>query len=686
MAFFSHLLAFLLGGVIIAPMVFLTLMVLLFLWLNGIPTMPKPSPKCEFEEIEKPLLVDKDVLQDSRVGWLRITSTYNLTPRNAPIDLSTLLASGVNSLLEGKFGTVKAIYYVILSRDTMWLYTDESLLKCLGIIDLTKYEVSIFPASLPDNEVFHKDLPIQLKKRRLTNENENILPRSEYYIFSKTPVEKEDWYLGLLKASRIKKNPSEPGIERNTTDFDHAAIYQLIRTVHSDEHHLQTQWLNAFLGRIFLSIYKTQSIKDYFIRKIVLKSSKVKKPSFLGDIAVRDLHVGDSMPTITNPKLLDLQPNGEMTAEFCINYVGGFSVEVETEAIISVTARLKPLKVNLVLAVTLKNLSGRMHLKVKPPPTNRFWLGFCEDPVMSLNIEPIVSDKQLKFGMVIQAIERRIHDMIHEALVLPNMDDYPFFPSHGTGGIFDDAAEPKESEQELKNPIAETVITPAPKEDKPTNHSVENISLGREELTTPTEMFEEKDDAKSIASLNENETLETASNITPSEQNNGDLLLSPPPQAHLHPDKEKERDHLLPRTTSISKLADKGLKNVTNVTRNYASSQNTELKDKREWLGKKKSGHTSPVLNPVDKLENPIDKPPKKKLLPNLFPSSQTYTNSDPTSPKSNELQADNPLASKDINHQDSDDENKRSLNHSLDSTPSLISVKASQDSDTRSL
>ncbi|ORY04341.1 hypothetical protein K493DRAFT_205907, partial [Basidiobolus meristosporus CBS 931.73] len=295
-----------------------------------------------------------------------------------------------------------------------------------------KYDVSIYPTSLPDNEVFHKDLPIQLKLR-----TEEVNAHSEYFVFAKTPVEKEDWFLGFLRASRIGQNSQESKVERNATDFDHAAIYHLIRTVHSDEHHLQTQWLNAFLGRLFLSIYKTQSIKDYFIRKIVLKSSKVKKPSFLGDIAVRDLHVGDSMPTITNPKLLDLQPNGEMTAEFCIDYTGGFSVEVETEAIISVTARLKPLKVNLVLAVTLKKLSGKMHLKVKPPPTNRFWLGFCEDPVMSLNIEPIVSDKQLKFGMIIQAIERRIHDMIHEALVLPNMDDYPFFPSHGTGGIFD---------------------------------------------------------------------------------------------------------------------------------------------------------------------------------------------------------------------------------------------------------
>ncbi|KAK9761042.1 hypothetical protein K7432_014367 [Basidiobolus ranarum] len=635
MAFLSHLLVFLLGGVFLAPILLVSVLLLLFIWLNGLPHFPKQPSKSEFEETEKCLLVDKDVLQDSRVGWLRITTTFNLTPRNAPIDFSTILALGMNNLLEGKRGTIRDLYYVILSRETMWLYPDEKLQKCLGIIDFAKYTVSIYPNFLPDNEIFHKDLPIRVRKRGLTTEEGNLPPRSEYFIFAKTPVEKEDWFLAFLRASRTRKSRNGTEMEKNATDFDHAAIYQLIRTVHSDEHHLQTQWLNAFLGRVFLSIYKTQAIKDYFIRKIVLKSSKVKKPSFLGDITVRDLHVGDSMPTVTNPKLIDLQPNGEMTAEFCIDYSGGFSVEVETEATISVTARLKPLKVNLVLAVTLKKLSGRMHLKVKPPPTNRFWLGFCEDPDMSLNIEPIVSDKQLKFGMVIQAIERRIHDMVHEALVLPNMDDYPFFPSHGTGGIFDDAPEPepKVSHQESGNPLAEPMMDTTFENDRESVQSVDDLCLNREEFGISTEALDDKDDMKSMASSNESMDL-SPNYIMNSYNDSSDSLLAPP-KVHLHQDKDKERDQLLPRTSSLSNLREKGAKHVS--SRDYASSQKTEVKQKREKLRKKKSDPTSPKHNPIDRLEVPSDKTRKKRLLPNLFGTSNPNEPAEVnTSPKIN--------------------------------------------------
>ncbi|KAI0240100.1 hypothetical protein L0F63_000973, partial [Massospora cicadina] len=90
-------------------------------------------------------------------------------------------------------------------------------------------------------------------------------------------------------------------------------------------------------------------------------------------------------------------------------------------------------------------------LRIKPPPTNRFWIGFYEMPKMSLSIEPMVSDTQIKSTMIIQAIERRIFEMVKEAVVLPNMDDFCFFPSFGTGGIFnfaDDHLDSSESENE----------------------------------------------------------------------------------------------------------------------------------------------------------------------------------------------------------------------------------------------
>ncbi|KAF9978369.1 hypothetical protein BGZ73_002752 [Actinomortierella ambigua] len=242
-------------------------------------------------------------------------------------------------------------------------------------------------------------------------------------------------YLALLGASKLQK----PGTRQKVRDkahFDPEALNNLVQTLHSSKHHEQTRWFNAFLGRVFLSIYKTQKVKDYFIQKITRKSMKLKRPSFLGQIKVRSFDVGNSIPFITRTRLHDLDPSGELTAEFHLDYKGGVRVEIEVDVGIGLTS-IKPVKVTVVLAVLMKAISGMMTLRIKAPPTNRFWLGFQEPPKMDIVIEPIVADKAIKLQMVLNAIETKIREAIIENIVLPNMDDNPFFDSHGRGGVFE---------------------------------------------------------------------------------------------------------------------------------------------------------------------------------------------------------------------------------------------------------
>ena len=183
-------------------------------------------------------------------------------------------------------------------------------------------------------------------------------------------------------------------------------------------------------------MYKTQKIRDIFIQKITRKTLKLKRPSFLGEIKVRSFDVGHSIPYITRTRLHELALNGELTAEFHLAYRGGVRVEIEVDVGIGL-ASLKPVKVTIVLAVLVKAISGMMTLKIKAPPTNRFWIGFQEAPTMDIVIEPIVADKAIKLNMVLSAIEAKIREAMVEAIVLPNMDDYPFFDSKGAGGIFE---------------------------------------------------------------------------------------------------------------------------------------------------------------------------------------------------------------------------------------------------------
>ncbi|KAG0309304.1 hypothetical protein BGZ98_003672 [Dissophora globulifera] len=368
----------------------------------------------------------------NREGNVRMTRVPRLGP--AAESISDYMT---NILFQPKNARPKDSYYAVLRYDTLFLYESDQQRDCKAVVPMTLYEVKIFPKNLPDNEVFNKEHPIQIKRKPEESISSNVLDngQDEYYIFIHSPVIKEDWYLALLYASKLRK----PGTKQKIQDkaqFDLEAIQNHIRILHSDKHHEHTRWFNSFLGRIFLGVYKTKKIQEIFIQKITRKTLKLKRPSFLGEIKVRSFDVGHSIPYITRTRLHELALNGELTAEFHLAYRGGIRVEIEVDVGLGLNS-LKNMKVTVVLAVLVKAISGMMTLKIKAPPTNRFWIGFQEPPEMDIVVEPIVADKAIKLNMVLTAIESKIREAMQEAIVLPNMDDYPFFDSHGTGGIFE---------------------------------------------------------------------------------------------------------------------------------------------------------------------------------------------------------------------------------------------------------
>ncbi|KAK3820500.1 MAG: hypothetical protein J3R72DRAFT_406842 [Linnemannia gamsii] len=414
-----YLFFYFLGGLTFIP--FTLLLVIAVLWIR----LPAVDPTLPHVLMQADPNLNKE-------GYVRMTRVPRLGPATESIsDYMT------NILFQQKNARPKDSYYAVLRYDTLFLYESDQQRDCKSVVPMNLYEVKIFPKSLPDNEVFNKEHPIQIKRKPDAPASASAQDngQDEYYIFIHTPVVKEDWYIALLHASKLRK----PGTKQKIQDkaqFDVEAIQNHIRIIHSDKHHEHTRWFNSFLGRIFLGVYKTKKIEDIFIQKINRKTIKLKRPSFLGEIKVRSFQVGHSIPYITRTKLHDLAPNGELSSEFHLSYRGGVRVEIEVDVGLGL-ATLKPYKVTIVLAVLVKSISGMMTLKIKAPPTNRFWIGFQEPPEMDIVIEPIVADKAIKLNMVLTAIESKIREAMIEAIVLPNMDDTPFFDSHGTGGIFE---------------------------------------------------------------------------------------------------------------------------------------------------------------------------------------------------------------------------------------------------------
>jgi hypothetical protein len=200
-------------------------------------------------------------------------------------------------------------------------------------------------------------------------------------------------------------------------------------------------------------------MEKQFEERILKKVKSVKLPSFLGDIKVESVDIGQSIPFITQPKLLSMSPEGDMLVEANVDYAGGLRVVIKTDFHWTYSSLMKPISLPLVLSVSLKSIKGKFQLKIKPPPTNRLWFGFYSMPEMDWEITPIVSDKQIKLSMVRNAIQSKIREFMMEVLVLPNMDDISFYPSDGRGGIFGERV-PKTSASSYSSPDIKLNKTP----------------------------------------------------------------------------------------------------------------------------------------------------------------------------------------------------------------------------------
>lgn len=450
--YLSLIIAYILGGLTFIPILLLSA----YLLNRKNRAISKVTSSNALEE-EKQEEITSQQGQFYKVGWLNVTRDQKL------VNKSTSIGNIVKSYLSGNNGNsssnnlnevssatnVKennATYFAVLKFNTLYLYDSELQLDCKTIINISNYNVQIYPYGLKDFELFSKVNRIQLKKRKSLISSDDM--EKDYYLSTSRCVDKEDWYFALKRASKLNLTSSlqhgEPASKDlqsslyNSTHFDQDAMNHLISTIHSDPAHFETQWLNALLGRIFLGIYKTQSTKSFFYNKILSKIAKLnaRRPPFLEEITLRSVHGGHGPPYITHPRLVHLSPQGEYTGDAHLFYDGHFRVELETVLTWKYSDRLPPIRIDLVLAITLKSIEGKIMFKIKEPPTNRAWLGFYKKPKMEWIVEPLVWEKRMGYSMVSKAIQTKIEEIIAETMVLPNMDDMVFFQTEGVGGIY----------------------------------------------------------------------------------------------------------------------------------------------------------------------------------------------------------------------------------------------------------
>jgi hypothetical protein len=317
------------------------------------------------------------------------------------------------------------------------LYDDSEQLEVRHVIALTHYDVSIYAGGdpIPEGELWIKRNCIRLTQRsQASNMPSDSKP---FYIFSENCSEKEDFYHAMLQSLERRAddqhNPPVP-LKFNTPD-----LVRLVQQLHASEENLHTRWINALIGRIFLAMYKTSEVERFLWTKITKKISRVPKPALISSIKLQRVSMGNLPPFITNPKLKELTVDGDLTVEADVSYKGNLCLEISAIARIELGSRFKAREVTLVLASILKSLEGHILVRIKPPPSNRIWITFEMAPKMEFSLEPIVSSRQITYGVILRAIESRIREVVNETLVLPNWDDMPFsdtLANHFRGGIW----------------------------------------------------------------------------------------------------------------------------------------------------------------------------------------------------------------------------------------------------------
>ena len=441
-------LIYLLGGLTLLPL--LLFLAILFLPKHTVPTEYPPDP---IENDSNPLTkqFQRNHELDVAAGYFAVCREYvpggqngkppeRTTPAGEVIteESPSVYQSMYRSIFDRKQGptldTSKAngkpvkkannVFYIVLRHHHLMLFDSIEQIVVRHVVSLNHHDVSIYGGGneIPEGELWIRRNAICLTRKPSVGDVTST--SKPFYLFSENCSEKEDFYFALLHSQ--ERLPGDSVSPPRPQQFELKDIISLVQKLHSSDEHLQTRWINAFIGRVFLALYKTQDVEDYIRLKITKKIARVKKPPFLSGILLQKIDMGQSAPYIINPRLKDLTVDGECCAEADFKYSGNFRLEIAATARIDLGTRFKAREVNLVLAVVIKKLEGHAFVRLKPPPSNRLWFSFEKMPHIEMHIEPIVSSRQITYSIILRAIESRIREVISETLVMPHWDDSPF--------------------------------------------------------------------------------------------------------------------------------------------------------------------------------------------------------------------------------------------------------------------
>lgn len=358
-----------------------------------------------------------------------MTTEYSDRP---PVDLLLL-----QKLKNARRARPLNVFFLVLKHNSLFLYDGEEQLNCTGVTIIEGCKIDLYPHTLLLDEIYKKDFPL-----RIVSPTESLFAnKSTIYLYAASASEKEDWLFALRQAAQASSTSTVNGSDEERKRVlagsyspqsdpklaDAIFMERLNRYVRAPTMDKSTQWINAIMGRLFFNMFRSNDLERFFRTKFDRKAATMPKPFFLGDLNLKSVFAGQSLPLFSRGQLHSVTNQGELLVSVDIMYPGGFRLQVATEIKWDIP-KVKTIIVPIIMSIHVRRLTGRALIRIKPPPSDRIWLGFYNQPQLEVDIEPVVSTKAITWSVVKMGILKHLQDTMAEYVVLPNMDDFNIPP------------------------------------------------------------------------------------------------------------------------------------------------------------------------------------------------------------------------------------------------------------------
>eukprot|EP01105_Mastigella_eilhardi_P001679 TRINITY_DN119_c1_g1_i1.p1 TRINITY_DN119_c1_g1~~TRINITY_DN119_c1_g1_i1.p1 ORF type:complete len:664 (+),score=160.72 TRINITY_DN119_c1_g1_i1:22-1992(+) len=353
-------------------------------------------------------------------GWVRLS-------REPPGDPAAEAGGGGSGGGGNGAGVERAtppLAWCVLKSNMLFQFSSDKSTVCGGVCKLDGCTVTV---TRTRHARFHRDNALHLECT-----SRELLPSSHHcWLSCESGRDLERWFIACTRAARLNTGAGEEdllAVAKQTTHFSQLAAFIGHPPGVESASSPAAQWLgavNAVLHRLYYASHDDPTLVAFLTQRMNKKLSRLKVPSFVGGLRVKQLRLGPSLPLCQACNVVSLSPTGELVVDCEFIYTGGFVMSIEMNIEIGILHRRLPVAVT----VSLNCLAGRARVIWLAPPALRMWVGFHEEPVLEFSVNTQVFSQ---FSFDVSSVPRlagvivsKLKAEIVENMVLPNMDDFP---------------------------------------------------------------------------------------------------------------------------------------------------------------------------------------------------------------------------------------------------------------------